>query len=77
MDMHRQKIALGIGDDMTLAALIRLAGSRPRGPPLCVVATLWLSMIPTEGEPLRPLMVRASVTNWSTIRCQTRSSRHR
>jgi hypothetical protein len=31
-----------------------LATSNPRGPPLSVVFTLWLSMMPADGVGLRP-----------------------
>ena len=31
-----------------------LAGSKPRGPPLSVVLTLWVSITPAEGTAVRP-----------------------
>src|SRR5215207_6869040 len=33
---------------------MRLPGSKPRGPPACVVATLWLSRIAAVGVTLKP-----------------------
>ena len=37
-----------------LRPLMRLAASTPRGPPLSVVGTLWLSMMPADGVARRP-----------------------
>ena len=48
-----------------LRPLMRLPASMPRGPPLSVVGTLWLSMMPTEGTRLRPARWRARATSVS------------
>src|SRR5665213_4074885 len=42
-----------------LRPLMRWPASTPRGPPLSVIATLWLSMMPTEGIGPRPARRRA------------------
>src|SRR5207344_2940453 len=47
-----------------------LPASNPHGPPLSVVFTLWLSMIPAEGVRLRPSARRVRATSTRFIRRQ-------
>ena len=73
-----------IGDDMALASpslrwgrlLTFLPASYPRGPPLSVVLTDWLSMIPAEGLASRPAASRVSTNNSKLIRSKMPLSRH-
>ena len=60
-----------------LRPLIRLPASIPRGPPLSLVGTLWLSIIPALGVSVRPCFWRARATSRALIRCQVPSSRQR
>jgi hypothetical protein len=60
-----------------LRPLMRLPASNPRGPPLSVVGTLWLSIMPALGAGFRPCLWRARATSWALIRCQVASSRQR
>ena len=48
-----------------------LPASYPRGPPLSVVFTLWLSMTPAVGEASRPSRLRAAITRTWLIVCQS------
>src|SRR5918998_336037 len=47
-----------------LRPLRRLAASQPRGPPLSVVFTLWVSMIAAVGLASRPAPSRSMTTKW-------------
>jgi hypothetical protein len=49
-----------LGRILRVAALPRLRTGSPRGPPLSVVLTDWLSMTPAEGLGSRPAASRAS-----------------
>jgi hypothetical protein len=70
--MHDEpdQVALGVGDDVALAALdfsatsslSLLPASKPRGPPLSVVFTDWLSITPAVGLASRPAASRAAIT---------------
>ena len=42
----------------------RLAASQPRGPPLSVVFTLWVSMTAAVGLASRPAPSRSMTTRW-------------
>src|SRR5258708_30260764 len=53
-----------------LRPLTFLPASYPRGPPLSVVLTDWLSMIPAEGLASRPAASRGSINNSKLIRIQ-------
>ena len=64
---NREQRAFGIGDDV----------SNPRGPPLSVVFTLWLSMMPADGVGFRPTASRANSTSLRLMQCQVPSSRQR
>src|SRR6202011_1726290 len=57
-----------IGDDMALASFDFFASIYPGGPPLSVVLTDWLSMIPAEGLASRPAASRVSTNNSKLIR---------
>src|SRR4051795_214963 len=46
---HSEQRAAGVGDDVTLASHHPLGGIKPARPPLSVVFTLWLSIMPAEG----------------------------
>ena len=48
--------------------LIFLPASYPRGPPLSVVLTLWLSITPADGCASRSSISRTSITsNWLIV----------
>jgi hypothetical protein len=72
-----------IGNDVALAAhslrwgrlLIFLAASYPRGPPLSVVLTDWVSMTPADGLASRPAASRACSSNSKLIFSNTPPSR--
>jgi hypothetical protein len=51
--------------------------SNPRGAPLSVVFTLWLSMMPADGVGFRPTASRANSTSLRLMQCQVPSSRQR
>jgi len=77
MDLGGEDKALRVGHDMRLRPLMRLPASTPRGPPLSVVDTLWLSIMPAEGTRSRPACWRARATSARLIRSQSPSSRQR
>src|SRR4051794_41822014 len=54
-----------------------LPASEPRGPPLSVVFTLWLSSTTAVGEASRPTRSRSAMTRWWLIRPNSPSSRQR
>jgi hypothetical protein len=62
--MHDEldQIALGVGDDVALAALDLLACVIARGPPLFVVFSDWLSITPAVGVVSRPVASRDAMT---------------
>src|SRR3954463_7575018 len=53
----------------------RFAASQPRGPPLSVVLTLWVSMIAAVGLASRPAPSRSRTTKWWRILSHTPSRR--
>src|ERR1700720_2555099 len=53
---------------LSKSGLTFLPASYPRGPPLSVVLTDWLSMIPAEGLASRPAASRVSTNNSKLIR---------
>ena len=53
----------------------RFAASQPRGPPLSVVFTLWVSMIAAEGLASRPAPSRSMTTKWWRMLSHTPSRR--
>src|SRR5215203_3863807 len=53
----------------------RFAASQPRGPPLSVVFTLWVSMIAAEGLASRPAPSRSRTTKWWRMLSHTPSRR--
>jgi hypothetical protein len=54
------QVALGVGDHVAFAALD--LASKPRGPPLSVVFTDWLSITPAVGLASRPAASRDAMT---------------
>jgi hypothetical protein len=54
-----------------------LPTSQPRGPPLSVALTDWLSMTPADGLGSRPAGSRACRSSSKLIRTKVPSSRHR
>jgi hypothetical protein len=81
MHVKADEVAERVGDDVTLAApclrrgrlLIFLPASKPRGPPLSVVFTDWLSMTPAVGLASRPDASRDATTRTWLIRSQVPS----
>jgi hypothetical protein len=53
-----------------LRPLTFLPASQPRGPPLSVVFTDWLSITPALGLAARPVFSRAAITSSWLIRLQ-------
>ncbi len=53
----------------------RFAASQPRGPPLSVVFTLWVSMIVAVGLASRPAPSRSMTTNRWRMLSQTPAAR--
>jgi hypothetical protein len=77
MHLGGEQEALGVSDDVALAPLDALGRINAARPPLSVVGTLWLSMMPTEGTRLRPACWRARATSVRLTRSQVPSSRQR
>ena len=83
VDLGADQQAARIGDDMAFAPpsfrwgrlCIFLPASYPLGPPLSVVLTDWLSMIPAEGLAWRPAASRICNSNSKLIRSNTPLSR--
>lgn len=61
MDDRADQQSAGVGEDVSLAALIFLPASKPRGPPASVVLTDWLSITPADGLASRPATSRACI----------------
>ena len=59
----RQEVALRVGGDVALAALIRWPASSPRCP-FTPSLTLWLSMMATVGSGSRPALMRTWHRRW-------------
>ena len=83
VDLGADQQAACIGDDMAFAPpslrwgrlLTFLPASYPLGPPLSVVLTDWLSMIPAEGLASRPAASRICNSSSKLIRSKTPLSR--
>jgi hypothetical protein len=73
----RQQVALGVRQDMTLAALDLLTRGVAARPPLSVVFTDWLSMMPAVGSGSRPAIRRAATARLSLRMSRTPLSRSR
>jgi hypothetical protein len=67
MDHNTHQQAGSVGHDMALSAFGFL-GRIPRGPPLSVISTDWLSMTPAEGLGSRPAASPACSTSSKLIR---------
>jgi hypothetical protein len=75
-DDHREAQPARIDEAVALAAVDRLVGIKAAAPPVSVVLTDWLSMMPALGWRRLPAAARISPRSRSCIRCQVPSRRH-
>jgi hypothetical protein len=73
---HTEEQPEGIDEDMALAALDLLPRIIAADPPLSVVLTDWLSMMPALGWRCLPVAARTSPRSRSCMSCQVPSWRH-
>jgi len=75
-DRYGEEEPKGIDEDMALTAVALFVGLNAADPPVSVLLTDWLSMIPALGWRCLPAATRTSPRRRSCLTCQVPSLRH-